>query len=336
MKLTILNKKNNPINSNITYIILFLIYVFIPIFFPKNKYLMSIITTSSIYSCIALGVWLTFSIGRINIGQAAFVAVGGYTSAILITNYGFSFWISLLLAGTVSALFSLILGFVFLRLKGVYFAMITLIFTSFMNLLFLNLDFLTNGPKGILNIPRPKAIYIGTLKIIPEFSHSNNAYYYLTGIILLLCILIVWKISISRIGWVFNSLRQNEPLAKSIGINIVKYRILAYTICGFFAGLGGALFIVQIQNVFPNTFQVTDSTNYLLYCFVGGLDYFLGPVVGAFLLTVSFEILRAIQEWQELIYAGIMIVTILWLPNGLLSIKLMNFKKLFDNKIKNK
>lgn len=292
------------------------------------------ITNSSIYAVIGLGVWLTFVIGRINIGQAAFVAIGGYTTAIFLTKLGFPFWVSFILSGLVSASVSLFLGLVLLKLKGVYFSMITLTFTSLMNLIFINAKRITNGASGIHNIPRPNAVYLGNLKIIPEFTQANNSYYYLVAVVLIMTIYMIWKLYNSRIGLVLKAIRQNEPLVQSIGIDIVKYRIIAYVCCSFLGGIGGSLFVIQIQNIFPQTFRVQDSVNYLLYCFMGGLDYIFGPVVGAFVLTISFELLRVIERWQESAYALIMIILMLWLPNGLLSINFsIFFKKYFSKRI---
>lgn len=299
-------------------------FVAVPLFFRNSPYFLSVIINSSILSCISLGVWLTFSIGRINIGQAAFVGIGGYTTAILITKLGMSFWISFLLSGVMAAFFSLLLGFALLRLKGIYFSMITLTLTASINLVFLNAGFITQGANGIMNIPRPGAVNIGNFTIIPSFRTENYyiLFYYLVSIILIVCFIFIWRLYNSRIGWIFRALRQNETLAQSIGINIIKYRIMAYTICGFLGGIGGALFVVYIQNIFPDSFKVADSINYMLYCFLGGLDYILGPILGSFLLTISFELLVAIQKYQSLIYAIIIICLMLWLPNGIMSIKL--------------
>lgn len=284
--------------------------------------MLSVIINISILSCISLGVWLTFVIGRINIGQAAFVGIGGYTTAILLTKLGLSFWICFPLSGIVAGLFSIIFGFAILRLKGIYFSMVSLTLTALMQLVFLNASFITDGVKGIRGIPRPGALTIGNLTIIPALGEGNYmSFYYLVAFNLLICCVIVWKLYNSRIGWNFRSIRQSESLAQSIGINIAKYRILAYTICGFLGGLGGSLYTVYIQNIFPDSFKVIDSIYYMLYCFLGGLEYVFGPIVGAFLLTAGFELLRSIQKLQELIYAILMVVLMLWLPNGVLSLE---------------
>ena len=288
--------------------IVFLYLVAFPLYFRHSNYLLNIVITASILSCISLGVWLTFSIGRINIGQGAFAAIGGYTSAILMTRLGLSFWICLPISGVVAAFFGFLIGLPVLRLKGIYFSMITLCLTETVRLLFLNTPWLTRGADGIMNIPRPVESHLG--------------FYYLSALVLLLTLFGVWRLYTCRIGWVFRTLRQSDTLALSNGINIVKYRLIAYCSCCFIGGIGGSLFTVYIQNIFPESFKVTDSVYFMLYCFLGGLDYFVGPIVGAFLLTIGFEALRAIQTYQEGIYALLMVLLMLWLPNGLLSLKI--------------
>lgn len=304
-------------------ILVFIYLIVFPLYFRHDRYLLNIVITSSMLSCISLGVWLTFCIGRINIGQGAFAALGGYTIAILMTKVGLSFWLCLPLSGVVAAFIGFLIGLPVLRLRGVYFAMISLSLTETSRLLFLNTPRLTNGGDGIMNIPWPGALSIAGITIIPAFDRSNYlSFYYLAAFILLLTLLAVWRLYSCRIGWIFRTLRQSDTLARSSGINIVKYRIIAYCICCFIGGVGGALFTVFIQNIFPASFKVTDSVFFMLYCFLGGLDYFVGPIVGAFSLTILFELLRAIQKYQEGIYALLMIMLMLWLPNGLLSLSL--------------
>jgi branched-chain amino acid transport system permease protein len=173
-----------------------------------------------------------------------------------------------------------------------------------------------------MNIPRPGALTIGGVTIIPAYQAGHYLYFYYLAASLLLIVLVgLWRLNASRIGWIFRALRQSDTLALSIGINVVKYRLIAYGTCCFIGGIGGSLFTVSMQNIFPTSFRVTDSMYFMLYCFLGGLDYLLGPVVGAFLLTGSFEALRVVQKYQEGIYACLMIALMLWLPNGILSLR---------------
>jgi len=302
--------------------LLALVYlVAIPLYFAQSNYILGVITNASILSFISLGVWVTFAIGRINISQGAFALIGGYTAAILGTRYDVSFWLCLPLAGVVAAAIGTVIGAAILRLRGVYFAMITLSLTEAVRLAFLNGGAFTQGASGIVNIPRPDALSVFGVTIIPAFQGANPMpFYYLAAAVLILGLLAVWRLTTSRLGWVFRSMRQNEELAASIGINVARYRVIAYGFSCAFGGMGGAFIAAFHQNIYPASYSVTDSVYFMLYCFLGGLDFVFGPVVGAFLLVISFELLHDLQQYQALIYGVLMISCILWLPNGILSL----------------
>ena len=297
--------------------------VLIPSYFGASPYVLRVISTAAVLSVISLGVWLTFAIGRINLGQAAFALIGGYATAILSTRFGLSFWLCLPISGLIAALVGTVLGYGILRLRGVYFAMITLALTEAARLAFLNGGEVTGGASGIPIIPLPDQVAVLGLVLIPSFQavDTHRAFYYLSAGLLILTFAVIWRIGTSRLGWIFRSLQQNEDLATSIGVDIARYRVLAYAICCFFGGLGGAYFAVAQQSIYPNVFGVPDSVFFILYCFLGGLAYVAGPVVGTFILFVAFEVLHPLQQYQQLIYAVLMIVIMLCLPNGLLSLR---------------
>jgi branched-chain amino acid transport system permease protein len=187
-------------------------------------------------------------------------------------------------------------------------------------LAFLNGGKLTNEASGIVGIPGPGAVSIAGIELIPAFDGSSPLpFYYLSALLLAGTLLALWRIMNCRIGWVFRSLRLNEELASSMGVNVAAYRVLAFSLSSFIGGVGGSFYAVYQQNIYPASYTVTDSMNYMLYCFLGGLDYVLGALVGAFTLVLSFELLHALQTYQTLIYAGIMILAMLLLPNGIIS-----------------
>src|ERR1700738_11458 len=253
-----------------------ILFVAMPILLGRSPYFITVLTNAAILSFISLGVWITFSIGRMNLAQGAFALVGGYASAILATRYNVPFWLCLPLSGFVSAALGALVGWPVLRLKGVYFAMTTLSLTEAIRLLTLNGGDITHGATGIVNIPRPGSIVIFGLTIVPGFDGANPLpYYFLACTLLLLGLVGVWRLSASRLGWVFRSLRQNEDLATSIGINVAKYRVIAFAICCFMGGIGGAFFAAFHQNIYPATYTISDSVNFMLYCFLGGLSYLL-------------------------------------------------------------
>lgn len=280
------------------------------------------LTSVALLSVAAAGVWLTFYIGRINIGQGAYALTGGYVSAVLMTQYGVSFWLTLPLAGIFCAAVSVLIGLPILRLKGVYFAMVTLVLTEVARLTALALS-ITNGAKGITSIPLPGELAIFGVTIIPDFATLANpklAFYLMAALLMTLTYLVLWRIVNSRLGHLCRSLQQNEELSASIGVNTAMLRVLAYAISSFFGGLAGAIFVAISQSIYPSSFVVQDSVNFMLYCFLGGLGYVFGPMLGTLLLYFGWDLLSVAREYQLLIYSGTLIALMLVLPNGVLSL----------------
>ena len=281
------------------------------------------LTSVALLAIASAGVWLTFYIGRINIGQGAFALIGAYVSAILVVKADWSFWISLPAAGLFAAVVAILIGLPILRLRGVYFAMITLVLTQVVTLTALALP-ITNGARGISNIPLPSGISVFGIPILPDFAAMENtklAFYYTACIIMLTTYAALYRLVNSRLGHLCRSMQQNEELASSIGVNISYIRIVIFAISSFFGGLGGAMFGSIAQSVYPSSFQVADSVNFMLNCFLGGLGYVFGPMLGTLVLYFGWDLLFEFGKYQMLIYSTILIVIIRFLPNGLLSIR---------------
>ncbi|MDR2390466.1 MAG: branched-chain amino acid ABC transporter permease [Planctomycetota bacterium] len=288
-----------------------------------RNYYLGVVTTASVLAVICAGVWLIFYIGRINIGQGAFALAGGYAAAIAVSKWGLSFWIAMPFAGLASMAIGILIGLPLLRLKGVYFSMITLSLTETARLAAQSLKSITNGPNGILNIPLPRDLSIFGITVIPDFATVDKhlALFYLGAVLLVVTYAALYRIVNSRLGWLFRSLQQNEDLASSFGVNVPMLRVIAFAICTFLAGVGGAFFVAMQQSIYPATFAVQDSTYFMLYCFIGGLSFVFGPLIGTFILYMGFEVLQGFKEYQPLLYALLMIGVMLWLPNGLLSLR---------------
>src|SRR5215813_7564052 len=283
------------------------------------------LTSVALLSIASGGVWLTFYIGRINIGQGAYCLTGGYVSAILVVDYGVSFWLTLPIAGLFCAGASILIGLPILRLRGVYFAMVSLVLTEVARLLALAIP-ITNGASGMVSIPLPGAIDLFGLTLAPDFATLRNprlAFYIVSVILMVLCFAGLYRLVHSRIGRLCLSLQQNEELASSIGVNIANLRVIIYAISSFLGGIGGAMFMAISQSLYPSSFTVTDSINFMLNCFLGGLGYVLGPIIGTFVLYFGWDFLFRAGEYQLLIYACVLIALMLVLPNGLLSLRLL-------------
>lgn len=282
------------------------------------------LTSVGLLAIASAGVWLTFYIGRINIGQGAFALLGAYVSAILVTKFDISFWFSLPVAGLFAAVVAILIGLPILRLRGVYFAMITLVLTQVFTLTALALP-ITNGAKGITSIPLPGALSVFGITLIPDFSTLQNprqAFYFATGVLLVLTFAAMYRLVNSRLGHLCRSMQQNEELASSIGVNVPYIRVVIYAISSFFGGIGGAMFGSIAQSVYPSSFQVVDSVNFMLNCFLGGLGYVFGPMLGTLVLYFGWDLLFEFGKYQLLIYSSLLIILMLVLPNGLLSLRL--------------
>lgn len=320
-------------NTRIAAVVAFLAIVFVVVpaaISSSGRFdLYYTLTSVALLSIASAGVWLTFYIGRINIGQGAYALMGGYVSAILVMNHGWSFWLTLPVAGLFCAAASVLIGLPILRLRGVYFAMVTLVLTEVARLLALALP-ITNGAKGIVSIPLPGALSVFGLTIIPDFATLQNsrlAFYLLAVTLMVVCFAVMYRLVNSRIGKLCQSLQQNEELASSIGVNIAYLRVIAYAVSSFFGGVSGAIFAAISQSIYPSSFTVTDSVNFMLNCFLGGLGYVFGPMLGTLVLYFGWDLLFQTGQFQLLIYSGLMIVLMLVLPNGLLSLAEMTRKK---------
>jgi branched-chain amino acid transport system permease protein len=280
------------------------------------------LTSVALLSIASAGVWLTFYIGRINIGQGAYALAGGYVSAILMTQYGMSFWATLPLAGLFCVVLAILIGLPILRLRGVYFAMVTLVLTEVMRLAALAVP-ITQGAKGITSIPLPGELSVFGITVIPDFSTLANpkiGFYWMAVTMMVIAYAVLWRIVNSRLGHLCRSLQQNEELASSIGVNTAYLRVVAYSISSFLGGIAGASFIAISQSIYPSSFQVADSVNFMLNCFLGGLGYVFGPMLGTLMIYFGWDLLFTTGEYQMLIYASLLIALMLALPNGVLSL----------------
>ncbi len=177
--------------------------------------------------------------------------------------------------------------------------------------------------RGFGESPDRRKSPLEGIKLIPAFTAADYLYFYfLSAVLLILVLLAIRRLDRSRIGWAFRAIRQSDALAASVGIHVARYRIMAFGISCFLGGIAGSFMVSYMTTIYPNSYTIADSINFMLYCFLGGLDFILGPIVGTIILVGSSEALRLFveQEYQALIYAVIMIGAVLWLPNGVLSL----------------
>ena len=201
--------------------------------------------------------------------------------------------------------------------------MITLVLTQVVTLTALALP-ITNGARGMSSIPLPSGVSLFGIPILPDFAGMENtklAFYYTACILMIVTYAALYRLVNSRLGHLCRSMQQNEELASSIGVNIAYIRVVIFAISSFFGGIGGAMFGSIAQSVYPSSFQVVDSVNFMLNCFLGGLGYVFGPMLGTLVLYFGWDLLFEFGKYQMLIYSTVLILIIRFLPNGLLSLR---------------
>ena len=249
--------------------------------------------------------------GQLNIGHSAFMSVGAYTSGLLARNLGVPFEVSLLAGALLAAAVGLVIGYPSLRLRGVYFAMVTVAFVEVIRLIAQLWVPLTRGMSGLSGIPKPSIL--GTTLV------TKTSQYYLALVLMLIVLLVLYKLESSRLGFIWKSIGMSDNLAQSLGINIAKHKLIAFALGCFFAGVAGAYYAHFIRFLFPPEFGFLMATNILVYNFVGGRGHFAGPIVGAVFLSLLSEPFRG-SPYETIFFSLAMLLTILFLPGGLITL----------------
>ena len=299
------------------YVVLLATLVFVPLLF-RNLYQLGVITFMLINVLLAVSCWFIMTTGQVTLGHAGFAAIGGYLSAALIARYGMGSWWSLVIAMTTAGMTALVIGYITLQIKGIYFIVATLALGEVIRVVFGAWDDPFGGLVGIMNLPPPNAIIIAGLPAI-EFA-SKVSLYYLTLVLALSGIVIMHRLNRSPIGLVFQGIRQADDLAENVGINIMGYKVLAFVIGCMFAGMGGVLYTYNVGSIQPSSFTLIQSAYYLVYVAVGGSINVFGPILGALVLNILSEFLRPVKEFEPIVFALILIGAVLLLHGGLVGL----------------
>jgi branched-chain amino acid transport system permease protein len=252
-----------------------------------------------------------------NVGIGGFMAIGGYTSAILVSRAGLNSWYALPIAGLMAVLIATPIGFLSLRMKGFIFAIFTLAINEIVMQIGINWTSLTGGPVGIA-APRPDHLTIPGLTTI-EFASKAEFYYFIVAIAAI-CLLVAYRLTVSSIGRTSEAIRQDQDLAQSVGINTFKYKMVAFLFGCFFAGIAGA-FVAHYRGVIsPGQFGIWKSFYALVYIQVGGLGSLVGPAVGASVLSSMPEVFRFLKVYEPLIMGAVLMLSLRFLPKGFISL----------------
>ncbi len=306
-----------------------------PFFSGRNA--VDIATLALIYVMLGLGLNIVVGFaGLLDLGFVGFYAVGAYTYALLFHWAGWSFWEALPFSGAAAALFGFLLGFPVLRLRGDYLAIVTLGFGEIIRLLLVNLVGFTGGPDGISNIPKPTLLGFeltrtaskeGAQTLQQFLGFEFNTMHMVIFLYLLALILALVTLWISNrlirmpIGRAWEALREDEVACKSLGMNPTKIKLSAFTLGAMFAGFGGAFFAARQGIVSPESFSFIESALILAIVVLGGMGSQLGVIVAAILITVLPEFAREFSEYRMLIFGLVMILMMVWRPQGLFPMK---------------
>ena len=270
----------------------------------KDPYLLRIIIFSSIFAIFAAS-WdlLSGFTGQMNFGHALFFGVAAYTSALLNLRLGFPPWLTIPLGALMAVIAGLVVGIPCLRLRGPYLALATLAFPIILMGIIFTIPDITGGELGISGI-KPLA-------------SSRVAAYYVCVILMLGLGLLMWKIGDSKTGIIFHAIREDEVAVRASGINTTRYKLLAFSLSGFFAGVAGGLYTHFIRFAGPSTLEVSLSFQAIIWAIFGGVVTIYGPIAGVFILYPLMEFLRILPEIRTLLFGLTVIIILLFMPEGL-------------------
>lgn len=276
-----------------------------------NEYFLHVLIVIAINVVMAVSMWLLGITGLISFGQAGFMFIGAMTTALLTKDLHWPFWIALPLSAVAPALVAAPVGRLSLRVKGVYFFLVTLAFGQVVAGIFAYFEVPFGGWYGIRNIPAPApAAVFNTL--------DKHGFYYLALALVLVTCWTIHRISRSWFGMILWSIREGDVLATSIGVDVPRTKLVAFIVSAFFAGAAGSLYAAYYGYISPLVFTFEYSVNILVFIVVGGFASMAGPIAGAVVLTLIPEAFRVTGKYQMLAYGLILVGSMLAMPNGII------------------
>jgi len=300
---TILKNEVLVLPSRVIVVLFFLFVLLLPVF-SRDPYLLRIFTLTCIFAIFASS-WdlLSGFTGQMNFGHALFFGVGAYCAALINHHAHIPPWGSIPLGALGAVLAGLIIGIPCLRLRGTYLALTTLAFPIILMGIVFAFPDLTGGENGISGIERIVRSRVGN--------------YYIVAVIMLGLCTIMWKITDSNTGIIFHAIREDEVAVRASGINTTRYKLLAFCLSGFFAGVAGGLYAHFMRIAGPSTLEVSMSFTVVIWCIFGGIVTIYGPVGAVFVLFPLLEFLRFWQEIRMLMFACVVLLILLYMPDGL-------------------
>jgi branched-chain amino acid transport system permease protein len=278
--------------------------------FVGDAYVLEILSNAFFYIvlCLGLNIVVGFA-GLLDLGYAAFFAVGAYTTGILTSHYGWNFWLTIPAAVAFSIIAGVIIGGPTLRLRSDYLAIVTLGFGEITRIAARNLKEISGGPSGLIGISRPSLFGL-------ELNQIQH-YYYAFFVLVLLAIFVSYRLQHSRLGRAWQYVREDEDAAEAMGIDRVAIKLYAYVIGAVFGGVAGCFFAAKMTAISPDSFQFMQSATILMAVVLGGMGKIPGMVVGAMALVLFPEVFREIGSMRMLVFGVLLIAMMIFRPQGI-------------------
>jgi branched-chain amino acid transport system permease protein len=280
-----------------------------------STYQTNIMITALMYVVLGLGLNIVVGLaGLLDLGYVAFYAVGAYTYALLNLHFDLGFWLVLPIGAMMAALFGVMLGFPVLRLRGDYLAIVTLGFGEIIRLILENWNEFSRGPSGIANISRP-----GFFGVEMSLESAILYLYYLMMALVVITIFVVNRLQDSRIGRAWIALREDEIACQAMGIDKTKTKLTAFALGATWAGMVGVVFAAKTTFINPASFTFMESAIILCIVVLGGMGSILGVIIGALVLILLPEYLRAFSDYRMLAFGAVLVTMMIFRPQGIIA-----------------
>jgi branched-chain amino acid transport system permease protein len=290
-----------------TIVLLFCLILLLLPLITAHPYYLGILFLASVFAIFAAS-WdlLSGFTGQMNFGHALFFGVAAYTAALLNLHFGLAPWLTIPLGALAAVLTGLIIGVPCLRLRGIYLALATLAFPLILIAVLYTIPNITGGEMGVSGID--------------PLSGSRTIDYYIAVTLMIGLGFVMWKITASNTGLIFHAIREDEVAARASGVNTTRYKLLAFCLSGFFAGIAGGLYVHYMKVAGPSTLELLLSFQVVIWAIFGGIATIYGPIAGVFILYIPLTLLESVpfvSEIRMLLIAIIVVLAMLFMPEGL-------------------
>lgn len=292
--------------------LLFLVLLAVP--FVGSRYLTELTVQVMIFSLLALSLnILVGHIGLVSFGHAAFFAIGGYATAFFLSRWHLPLGLAMPMAALLASAFALVIGALCVRLKAIYFAMLTLAFSMLVWGIIIKWKPITGGDDGFVGIA------------LPQFLASPQSFYWFTLAVVSVSVALMWVLSKSTMGQIFVAIRENETRANFLGVNVRQIQLIGFVLAALFAAIAGSLMAMYLRGMYPQSAFWTQSGHIVISVLLGGVHSFIGPILGASLLYLLEVTIHQYTQYWPLVMGTILIIVVLVLPEGLIGL----FRKLY-------